>query len=261
MSSTPQSQNAVCTHERRPGTTVCLLCRQEARVAASDRRNKLILRGTAAAIVVAVLALGLSNTKSLREWTTTRPASPSESAAKTTDDTAAAAAPAATTAPAADSVIPQGGTAATSAPTPANATVTSAPTTPVAPSASAAVPPVTPTIGVGVTALGGGATATRSDTAVLVAFDTPELRTRTPEKFERFLRTTLAQIYGRQVETQLASIPLGKITAQGNLLYELPTRGIRLPAEAGWHLEVFPEIRPGDEGPLVVRYRVSVVKD
>jgi hypothetical protein len=28
-----------------------------------------------------------------------------------------------------------------------------------------------------------------------------------------------------------------------------------------WHLDIYPEIRPGQDGPLVVRYRASVSRD
>ena len=42
-----------CTHERRPGTTVCLRCRHAARAAARERFKRLMLRGSAVAIVVA----------------------------------------------------------------------------------------------------------------------------------------------------------------------------------------------------------------
>ena len=118
-----------------------------------------------------------------------------------------------------------------------------------------------PTIKVGDTPLGVGVVATRNDSGVTVLFDTPELRTRGPEKFESFLRTTLSKIYGPRIDAALASVPPGKLVGQGNLLYELPTRGIQLPIQPGWRLEVYPEIRPGQDGPLVVRYRAIVAKN
>jgi hypothetical protein len=270
----PSASNTVsppCTHERRPGTTVCLLCRQEARVAASERRKKLLLRGTALAIVVAVIALGLSSAAIFRG----RAAAREEASA----EPAASAKVATTPPPSPDSVIPQGGQAP--APTAIASTAT-------APTATAAVPSTTtppaaaigpaapvaksdaaaksdvvlaPTIKVGDTPLGGGAIATRNDSGVAVVFDTPDLRTRTPQKFESFLRATLSQIYGPRIDRVLASLPAGKIVGQGDLVYDLPTRGIQLPVQPGWHLEVYPEIRPGRDGPLVVRYRAIVAKD
>src|ERR1041385_1153086 len=42
-----------CTHERGVGTTLCLHCRREARIAAREKRKRLMLRGSAAAIVIA----------------------------------------------------------------------------------------------------------------------------------------------------------------------------------------------------------------
>jgi hypothetical protein len=233
-----------------------LHCRQEARVAASDRRKKLLLRGSAAAIIVAVIAVGMSNAAALRGRTLSKVTPAQDSAAAAKADVVSSAA--------IDSILPRTGTAS---PTPAAATVTPPATATLPPAArantapSAPPSPVSPIVRVGDTPLGNGVVATRSDSGILVGFDTPDLRTRDSEKFERFLRRTLPQIYGTSIEAKLASIPLGKIVGQGNLLYELPTRGIRFPVQPGWHLEVYPEIRPGNDGPLVVRYRSSIVKD
>jgi hypothetical protein len=249
VSSASNPASPTCTHQRRPGTTVCLLCRQEARVAAAERRKKLFLRGTALAIVIAVVALVMSGVLSLRNRAERREAAAADSAA--TAHVASA------TAPAADSVVPQGqmpAAAKTVPPAPATSAIP-------APTTAARGAAFAPTIRVGDTPLGGGAVATRGDSGVSVAFDTPELRTRIPEKFERYLRATLSQVYGSRIDPVLANIPLGKLAGQGDLLYELPVRGIRFPVEPGWHLEVFPEIRPGRDGPLVIRYRASVVKD
>src|SRR6187551_2192098 len=43
-----------CTHERRPGTTVCLRCRHAARTQARERMQRLLLRGAAFTIVIAI---------------------------------------------------------------------------------------------------------------------------------------------------------------------------------------------------------------
>jgi hypothetical protein len=204
----------------------------------------MLLRGTALAIVVAVIGLGLSGALTLRDRANAR----QEVAA----DSARAAA--AQSVPAPDSIVPQGQSPA------------AAQAVPVAPAATPPAPerrdvPLQPAVRIGDTPLSDGATATRNDSGVVVTFDTPDLRTRLPEKFERYLRATLPQIYGPRVDTILASIPLGKLMAQGDLLYDLPMRGIQIPVQPGWHLEVVPDIRPGRDGPLVVRYRASVVKD
>jgi hypothetical protein len=106
--------------------------------------------------------------------------------------------------------------------------------------------------------LGDGVTATRGDTDVTVAFDTPLARTRRPEKFERFVRNTLPMIYGSSVRGLLESIPEGSIAGQGDLLTVLPARGVRIPIDSSLSIRLFPETRPGQDGPLVIRYRVFV---
>lgn len=119
---------------------------------------------------------------------------------------------------------------------------------------------VVPMLPLGETSLGEGVTAFRSDTGVLVAFDSPLARTRMPEKFERFVRTTLPRIYGVIADSALAHVPLGSMArSQQELLYELPARGVRIAMRDGHTFAVYPEIRPGEDGPLVVRYRVAVV--
>lgn len=115
-----------------------------------------------------------------------------------------------------------------------------------------------PILPAGQSDLGDGVTATRGDTDVTVAFDTPLARTRRPEKFERFVRNTLPMIYGSSVRGLLESIPEGSIAGQGDLLTVLPARGARIPIDSSWSIRLFPETRPGQDGPLVIRYRVFV---
>ena len=99
--------------------------------------------------------------------------------------------------------------------------------------------------------------AIRGDSEVVVSFDLMMIRTRRAQKFEQFVRSTLPQIYGRAATDALSKIPDGGLAAQGELLDELPKKGMRIPG-AGWTIRLFPETRPGQDGPLVVRYRVSV---
>jgi hypothetical protein len=94
---------------------------------------------------------------------------------------------------------------------------------------------------------------------VTLTFDTPKARTRRPEKFEQFVRMTLPSIYGKKVDSALATIPSGSLAHQGDLLTELPSRGMRIPVDSAWEIRVFPETRKGVEGPLVVRYRALAV--
>jgi hypothetical protein len=130
----------------------------------------------------------------------------------------------------------------------------------------AATPPVVakasapaPTIPMGNSSLDGGITAERTDTAVTISFDMPMTRTRRPDKFEQLVRATLPNIYGSKIDSALTSIPSGGLAKQGDLLTELPSRGMRIPVDSAWEIRVFPETRKGVEGPLVVRYRASAV--
>jgi hypothetical protein len=238
---TPQSAAQVCTHERRPGTTVCLHCRHAARIAAADRRKKLAFRGAALAIVAAVVSTaGLMSATKIRGRLAERGAVEQQPSASSTTPKADSAS--GTSLP----ILQQAATP------PRDSGVRD---TPVARSQ----PALTPVIAPGETILADSVIAVRTDSAVTLSFDKPMTRTRLPEKFERFLRRTLAEIYGAQIEGVLASQPEGSLTGQGNLLSELPTRGIHVPVSEDWKLIIYPETRPGLDGPLVIRYRVTVV--
>lgn len=131
-----------------------------------------------------------------------------------------------------------------------------APATPKAPARA----PFTPVLPQGQSELADGITATRRDSVVVVSFDTKLARTRRADKFEQFVRTTLPSIYGTAVDSVLRKIPAGALAGQGDLVNELPARGMRIPASSGWTITLFPMTRPGQDGPLVVQYRVSVIK-
>ena len=137
---------------------------------------------------------------------------------------------------------------------PAETTVTSVAsvTTPLAPE-------LAPVIGEGRSDLGDGVVAERSGDEVKVYFDTPLTRTRRPEKFETVVRATLPQLYGPAADSALAAIPAGALVPREGLLTELPVQGFSIPVRDGLSVRVWPEIRPGQEGPLVVRYRAKVV--
>ena len=244
MQLTPRHSPQICTHERGVGTTVCLHCRKEARAAAKDRRRRLMLRGAAGAIVVATgLAATALGATALRDRTSGKgtPAS----AAKTAPE------PTTATMDSAHSV--------TDAPSPVSvqgpAVAPVAATTPSVPRQS----PPAPIIQMGPSALAGGISAERTDTAVTLSFDQPMARTRRPEKFEQFVRATLPSIYGKKVDSALTAMPAGALAKQGDLITELPTRGMRIPVDSAWEIRVFPETRKGVEGPLVIRYRALAV--
>ena len=118
----------------------------------------------------------------------------------------------------------------------------------------------TPVIPLGETPLGNGIVAQRSDSGVVVLFDTPEARTRIAEKFELFVRATLPKIYGAVADSALVHVPEGALQQQGSLLNELPIRGMRVALSGGWMITLYPETRPGHDGPLVVRYRSIVTR-
>ena len=80
----------------------------------------------------------------------------------------------------------------------------------------------------------------------------PDTRTRRRDKFERVVRSTLPHVYGPGVEAMLAKIPVGELMPVGALPVDLATRGVRVPAGGGWLLAIWPETRPGRDGPLVV---------
>ena len=131
-------------------------------------------------------------------------------------------------------------------------------TTPAAAAAAKLAAPL-PVVQMGISTISDGISAERTDSAVTLSFDTPLMRTRRSEKFEQFVRATLPTVYGKNVESALTAMPPGAFAKQGDLLTELPTRGVSIPVDSAWEIRVFPETRKGVEGPLVVRYRASAV--
>jgi hypothetical protein len=127
------------------------------------------------------------------------------------------------------------------------------------PSPAPAPAPFAPILPMGESSLSDGITANRGDSAVVVSFDVQLTRTRRPDKFERIVRTTLPAIYGPAADSALARIPDGEIARQGDLMSELTTRGIRIRLTPPWEIRVYPETRTGPGGPLIVRYRATLV--
>ena len=132
---------------------------------------------------------------------------------------------------------------------------------PAAPIAPAPARPATlePSIAPGRRELGDSVFAVREGTQVTVHFDTEQLRTRFDWKFEGVVRATLPLVYGDEVRSALDSVPAGTLANKGDLLTQLPERGI--PLQVGEHtLRVYPVIRQGRDGPLVVAYRVAAIQ-
>ena len=134
------------------------------------------------------------------------------------------------------------------------------PSTFVATGANTATPPVSPVVPQGQSSLPDSLLATRADSVITVSFDRTMIRTRNPWKFERLVRSTLPALYGAAADSALSHIPEGGLVRQGDLINELPTRGLRIPVAPGWTFTLFPITRPGHDGPLVTQYRVSVVR-
>jgi len=122
-------------------------------------------------------------------------------------------------------------------------------------------PAVRPIIGEGRTELGDSVFAERAGSDVTVHFDTELLRTRLDEKFERIVRMTLPKVYGPEVGARLDSVSPGQFVRGGDLLTDLPTKGIALALPArGRTLMLYPMTRPGQDGPLVIAYRATVLR-
>lgn len=154
-------------------------------------------------------------------------------------------------------------------PGPTAPSVATAPTTPAAttpagtsaatkPAAPPAKPRYTPRLAQGRTDLGSdGLYAVREGDLVRVHFDTDLGRTRRPAKFEQIVRATLPAIFGAAGDSLLRQVPGGRIASSGDLIVELPERGVELRHIDGRAVKVWPETRSGRDGPIVVSYRVK----
>ena len=256
MPKTPQRLSEPCPHDIRPGTRVCLHCRHVERLAARQRRKRYMLRSSVVGGIAATLGVaGVLGAMVIR-GRSSRPSEPVPIAAQAhpvqAEPNLAQAAPSiqanvevpAAQAPASTPNVSSGNVAA---PMDARPSL----------HGSRALAPVLPE---GRTDLADGVSAMRTDSVVVLSFDTKLARTRIPEKFERFVRATLPAIYGASADSALARIPAGELARQGDLIGDLPARGMRIPVPSGGTITLFPMTRPGQDGPLVTRYRVLVVK-
>lgn len=217
---TPRSSPA-CPHGHR-GTAICLYCRQDARDAARRRRNRVLARlGISGLGGGVVIALIVGGLVALA------PDASSNSAGR---DTAVAAVPAA-------------GASSRAAATASRAPSIHMPQTPH-----------------GRKELGDGVVAERAGDEVTVHFDTDSLRTRFDWKFEGVVRGTLPLVFGEPARIALDSVPHGALVRGANLLNQLPRRGIALPLGELGTLTVWPIVRPGRDGPVVVAYRALVTR-
>jgi hypothetical protein len=226
-----------------PGIPVCLRCRKEHRVATRERRRRALFAAAAIALGVATIgaagAAGMLDSE-LRAAGFVIPASSVQSG------------PSVSAPQSAPEIVPD------SAPAPVASV---APESTVVSVASVTIPPaaeLAATIGEGRTSLRDGIVAERRGDEITVHFDTPAARTRRAEKFEGVLRATLPQLYGARVDSALLAIPVGTLVPAHGLTTDLPMQGLYVPLPGGLTLRIWPETRPGQEGPLIVRYRVLV---
>ena len=240
---------APCPHDLRPGTVVCLHCRHAEHLAVTARQRR-----TMAMVAAAVLAVGGLASGAVMAFTggagggAALVADPRQPAPAADGERAGAPPSSAIELPPADGPTPILPVAATPAPLPP----------PLPASLPAPDGEMQPIVAEGRTALGGGMVAVRSGDTVLVHFDVPNTRTRRADKFERVLRTTLPAVYGPRADAALAAVPAGQLARPGDLLTDLPRRGVRLRTADGATLAVWPQTRPGRDGPLVVTYLATI---
>lgn len=213
-------------------------------------------RGTAVVLVLGVIsAIGIAGASVIRSraWTQSTEDLARDPELKTTSSEDSAA----------DSVTSTTTDSATTIPVPAQTgerqAVSAAP--PVPPTMAASKPTaavgvaVLPVVPVGRTALRDTMVAVRAGDTIRVSFDLELSRTRRPEKFEAIVRSTLPQLYGTAVDSALRALPVGAVARAGDLVTTLPEQGFHIPLAGGRTIGVWPETRPGRDGPLVVAYR------
>jgi hypothetical protein len=242
-----------CSHERRPGTAACLYCRREARLATRARHTRFYAR--AGSIVLGLVVAGMASVSGLKAFAGWRPPAWIRNTASAVTIVQSKGPSAAHLA-----LVSSDDRSDERNETPRTAPVTSVSPSILAPAQRTVVPPLQPIVSQGTTMLPDSLVAVRSGDSVTLHFDTPGARTRRPEKFEQIVRSTLPSIYGPSVSSLLARIPIGRLAQAGDLLTDLPTRGLRLSLGAGWILGVWPETRSGHDGPLVVTYRTLVMR-
>jgi hypothetical protein len=263
-----------CQHERRPHTTICLLCRRDERAAATARRRRAL--GRVSLIGLAVVFFSVGGLAAVTAMEGPWPGAPFlgrwpaadnwfELARTRTRDVIATLTRRASAAPVpiyASPIVTDSVTLTDSVQAAAqNDTVLAALNAALrlAQDSAAAVPPLRPIVAQGRTELRDGLVAVRTGDTVAVHFDTPGARTRQPQKFEQLVRATLPAVYGVAADSLLASVAAGElIRGVDPTTTTDATHGVYLPLSAGWSLALWPETRPGRDGPLIVRYRTTL---
>jgi hypothetical protein len=237
---------------------VCLHCLHEARVAARDKRYRLIMR--TAAWVVGVAVVGIVGAAGANAALHPSPPPTSRHARRnppmaTRPRPDSAVATVAVAAP----VIQQGTPAIDSAPRAAAAPASSSGT--IVDSIAAKAPTASVLASIlpqGRTDLPDSVFAVRTGDTIAVHFDTSPLRTRRADKFDGIVRQTLRAVYGPAADSALAAVPAGRLASPNELVTTLPASGVHLATPGGARLVLWPETRPGRDGPLAVGYRVTI---
>ena len=267
---------------------VCLHCLHAARLEAREHRQRAIMRfgaWTLSLVVVGIVGAAGVNAATHPDAPTTHPDAPTTQrpakraqaqpiavrAPSAPDSTAVTVASAAAVIQQGAPATAVGSTAADSAPA-ATPSPAPAPTPAIQPTAalpssstrsvpsadSAARSAIGPIIPQGRTDLADSLFAIRVADTVVVHFDTSPSRTRRADKFETIVRQTLKVVYGPFADSALAAVPAGRLVAPNELVTTLPTRGIHLAGPHGARVALWPETRPGRDGPLVIAYRTVV---
>jgi len=229
-----------CDHDLRPGTTVCLRCQHAARAAKRARQRELIARGGAVMIVLGItVSVGVAGVNAWQARVGTSSGEKVALAPAVGPDSTYGTQPSDTVAPASlTSPSPSAGAPEAGAGTEAGRKTS-----------------IAPAIPSGRTALRDSMVADRTGDTVRVDFDLTLSRTRRADKFEWIMRTTLPQVFGGLADSALRALPVGSVTRAGDLVATLPAQGIRIPLTDGRAISVWPETRPGRDGPIVVAYR------
>lgn len=251
----PPLVETFCPHERRPGTAICLRCRREARLATRARQRHMMTWAGGIALSLGVTGVVVvSGATAFTDWRPPNWLQQTMFSIPTSHRTTLnAALPAPVPSTLAAELAPQ---PMASSGTPAEVP----PPIPDPPAGTISTPPLAPIVAEGRTMLRDSVVAVRAGSSVTVHFDTPRARTRRADKFEQIVRTTLPAIYGHAADSLLGRLPPGTFAKAGDLLTELPRRGLRLPVGPGWTLMLWPQTRPGLKGPLVVTYRTLVTR-
>lgn len=243
----------VCTHDRGPGTTLCLRCRHDQWQALQRRRQQMLMRFLGLASIGGIIGVaGVAGAITLRGG----------DAASVTETSAGSI------------VLRQEGKTAIHkersprplAPTPLRSAPVAAAAEPVdsSPRAAPAMVPPLPVSGNGSLLNQGRTTLTdsiyamRSGDSVTVNFDTQGNRTGRADKFEQMVRATLPLVYGRRITASLDSVPQGALLPSRDVIGELKTRGMHLRLDNGMRIALWPQTRLTTSGPLVVSYLLLV---